>query len=137
MSEKHDAEVLANRVLDEPNADPDDGLRLLARQYLRRGEVISRLEAKLIEMLDPHLDLVNANRDTILRIHEDGTRLIGKVMIGGSDTHDREKLLYIGKVLHAINSFHPMHGESWIGWPTEKPHDLCADPNCKICGATS
>lgn len=38
MSEREDARVLANKLLDEPLADPDDDLRTLARQFLRADE---------------------------------------------------------------------------------------------------
>jgi hypothetical protein len=34
-SEKQRAIALADRLLDEPNADPDDDLRVLSRQLLR------------------------------------------------------------------------------------------------------
>jgi hypothetical protein len=35
MTEKEQAIKLAERLLDEPNADPDDDLRVLSRQLLR------------------------------------------------------------------------------------------------------
>ena len=38
MSELHDALELADRLLDEPNADPDDDLRTLARNLRRQFE---------------------------------------------------------------------------------------------------
>lgn len=38
---------LANRLLDEPNCDPDDDLRMLSRQLIRRHEEISRLREAL------------------------------------------------------------------------------------------
>ena len=38
MSEWDDALALADRLLDEPNADPDDDLRMLARHLLRSEE---------------------------------------------------------------------------------------------------
>ena len=38
MSEKEDAIILANKVLDRINADPDDDLAVLARQLLRALE---------------------------------------------------------------------------------------------------
>jgi hypothetical protein len=38
VSEHFDALNLANRLLDEPNADPDDDLRTLARQLTRKHE---------------------------------------------------------------------------------------------------
>ena len=102
-----------------PYADPDDDLRLLARQLLRRRDVIDKLEKELVRRSDDTLDLINANRDIILRIHEEGLAKISKLLIGGGNQHDAEKLVHIGKILHAISVFHPMHGESWIGWPEE------------------
>lgn len=36
--EREDAASIADRVLDEPNADPDDNLRVLARQFRRARE---------------------------------------------------------------------------------------------------
>jgi hypothetical protein len=117
MSERTDADKLANRLLDEPNADPDDDLRMLSRQLLRRNEVIDKLKKALVDQQDPTRDMIEANRDSIFRKHEEAVRLIGKVLVGGGNKHDAEKLVYIGKVLHALNTFHPMHGESWIGWP--------------------
>ena len=121
MSERTDADKLAGRLLNEPNSDPDDDLRVLSRQLLRRKDVVDRLTKELTEQQDPTRDLIEANRDSILRKHEEAARLIGSVLVGGGDKHDAEKLLYIGKVLHALNTFHPMYGESWIGWPQRTP----------------
>lgn len=38
MDERLQVLELANRLLDEPNADPDDDLRALSRQLVRRTE---------------------------------------------------------------------------------------------------
>ncbi len=38
MSEFEEAEILANKLLDRINADPDDDLAILARQFLRARE---------------------------------------------------------------------------------------------------
>jgi hypothetical protein len=43
--ERVDAIRLANKLLDEPNADPDDDLRMLSRQFLRRNERVESFEA--------------------------------------------------------------------------------------------
>lgn len=43
--ERADAIKLANKLLDEPNCDPDDDLRTLARQLLRREEYVSAMAA--------------------------------------------------------------------------------------------
>ena len=113
MSERTEAEMLANRVLDRPYADPDDDLAILARQFLRCRETVERQE-KALQAVDweakGYADLVNANRDTILRITEEGLRRVVRCLKAG----DISTAL---KVIEAVNTFHPMHGESWIGWP--------------------
>ena len=38
MNEKESSVILANKILERPNADPDDDLAVLARQLLRREE---------------------------------------------------------------------------------------------------
>lgn len=43
--ERADAIVLAHKLLDEPYCDPDDDLRMLSRQLLRREEYISAMAA--------------------------------------------------------------------------------------------
>lgn len=113
MSERADADRLAERLLNEPNADPDDDLRILARQLLRRREVIERLEKRLAKMSDDTLDLINANRDAILRIAEEGLRRVRKLL----DSDDAAAKRLAIKTIEAVNTFHPMHGESWGGWP--------------------
>jgi hypothetical protein len=44
MTELEQAVLLANKVLDRVNADPDDDLAILARQFLRARERIGALE---------------------------------------------------------------------------------------------
>jgi hypothetical protein len=120
MSERTDADKLAHRLLDEPFfwvcplADPDDDLRMLSRQLLRRREVIERLEKRLMELSDDTADLINANRDTILRITEEGLRRVERLLLRHGGIPDVTKALL---VIEAVNMFHPMHGESWCGWP--------------------
>ena len=49
-SERREAIALANRVLERPNADPDDDMAILARQFLRseeRCERVPELEREL------------------------------------------------------------------------------------------
>lgn len=117
MSERTDADKLAKRLLEEPNADPDDDLRLLARQLLRRNETIDKLTGELQAMQDPTLDMIQANIEITLGKYRDAATLIVNVLVGGGCKNDAEKLVYIGRVLFAVNTFHPMHGESWCGWP--------------------
>ncbi len=134
MSERTDADRLAQRLLNEPNADPYDGLRMLARQLLRRNEVIDRLEKALAEQQDPTLDLIHANRDIVLKMHEEAVRRVRKqceylatsLMQSDSpppivvkDLRDHTRLALA--IIEAVNAFHPMHGESWTGWPEELP----------------
>ena len=45
--ERREALVLADAILDRPNADPDDDLAVLARHLLRAQESIDALSAKL------------------------------------------------------------------------------------------
>lgn len=118
MGELTRAVGLANRLLDEPNADPDDDLRLLSRQLLRRQEVVQRLQDTLAAQYDPTGDLIEANRDIILRKHEEAVSLLRKILdpiLIGSESQVRQAI----KVLDALSIFHPMHGESWPGWPKE------------------
>lgn len=49
MSEKDEAIALANRVLDRINADPDDDLAVLARQFLRASERVNSMQAAAAE----------------------------------------------------------------------------------------
>jgi uncharacterized coiled-coil protein SlyX len=46
MTEAEETRVLANRILDRPNGDPDDDLAMLSRQLLRADERIARLESR-------------------------------------------------------------------------------------------
>jgi hypothetical protein len=114
MSEKTDAIALANRLMEEPNMDPDDDLRVLSRQLLRSTETIAAMHKKLQEVdwdNQAELDMIEANRDSILRIHEEGIRRIEKCY------KMSERRALIEGIIYAVNTFHPMHGESWCGWP--------------------
>lgn len=116
-TERQDALELANRLLDEPNADPDDDLRMLSRQLLRGQEVIDKLKTQVGEMYDPYDDLVNTNRDALLDKHEEAEKLIAEVIIKRSLYPAETKIAFIVDVLNALNSFHPMHPDSFTGWP--------------------
>jgi hypothetical protein len=113
MSEYSDTVKLANKVLDRPNADPDDDLATLSRQFLRQVETVERLKKYIAASSDPTLDLINANRDTILKMHEEAIRRIRPLM--DSDDHGARRLAI--RIIEALNAFHPMHSESWAGWP--------------------
>ena len=115
MSERTYADRLAERLLNKPNNDndSDDELRLLARQLLRRGEVIKRLEKRLVEMSDGTDEVKRANRDSILRITEEGLMRVRRLL--DSDDANAKRLAI--KTIEAVNAFHSMHSESWGGWP--------------------
>lgn len=59
MFERISAIALANRLMDEPNCDPDDDLRVLSRQLLRRSEEIERLRAGLQLIADDEHKLMS------------------------------------------------------------------------------
>ena len=113
MSERLDAIRLAKKLLDEPNADPDDDLRMLSRQFLRSVETIDKLKRDLEASYDPTVDLINANRDEILRMHEEAVRRVRRGVESNVPGRGAQAL----EVLDALGQFHPMHAESWTGWP--------------------
>ncbi len=132
MSERTDTDKLAERLLSDDGSSifPDDSLKILSRQLLRRREVIERMEKHLAEMQDPTLDMIHANRDAILRIHDEGLSRVRKkleylatslaqsdspppIVIKDLEEHARLAL----KIIAAAMEFHPMHGESWSSWP--------------------
>jgi hypothetical protein len=45
--ERADAIRLANKLLDDPHCDPDDDLRMLSRQLLRREEFVASIAAAM------------------------------------------------------------------------------------------
>ena len=117
MSERTDAIRLANKLLDVPNADPDDDLRLLARQLLRHVEAVEKLKADLTAQLDPMRDVITTNRDTILNMHQEAVRRVRRLL--ESNYPGRRDLAL--EVLDALSLFHPMH--DWKGWPKGGHHD--------------
>lgn len=50
-SEREAARILANKVLERPNADPDDDLAVLARQLLRTDEAVLILRTMALDLL--------------------------------------------------------------------------------------
>lgn len=113
MSERTDALKLAHRLLDEPNIDPDDDLRVLARQLVRRTEQLEAMHRKFRELDWEGVamrDMINANRDEMLKKHEEAVSMVQRAL-STSDT------VTASRVLKALNLFHPMHPESWPGWP--------------------
>ncbi len=113
MSEQKRAYKLADKLLDEPYCDPDDDLRVLSRQLLRHREAINLLKQELVEPYDSTKDLINANRDIILKKYEEAIQLIRPLL----DSDDSGARRLVIRVIDALNQFHPMHAESWCGWP--------------------
>jgi hypothetical protein len=56
MNEFSHAVTLANRVLDRVNADPDDDLAVLARQFLRAREANANIVERLKDRIDTRLN---------------------------------------------------------------------------------
>src|SRR5688500_16525807 len=112
MSERTDALKLAEKILNRPHADPDDDLAMLSRQLLKGQEMIDKLKSELEESFDPGSDLIHANRDSILRIHEDGLRRVKRCLNRSLEVYTNKDVLTALEVIQAVNTFHPMHGES-------------------------
>lgn len=82
-------------------------------------------EAKLVSMLDPTADLINANRDIILEKHEEAIQLIANITKPvGSSAFSYNLATRINSILKALGNFHPMHEESWEGWPKDASDNI-------------
>lgn len=96
MSEVHTEEestvILADRLLDEPMADPDDDLRTLARQFMRKREQRDKLAEALQLMVEARDHLVTRDIEFRARIATleaqltDLRRHLGTLTPGGSHT---------------------------------------------------
>ncbi|RTL72373.1 MAG: hypothetical protein EKK41_05120 [Hyphomicrobiales bacterium] len=71
-SETDEAIVLANRILDRPNADPDDDLAILARQFLRSDSAYRSIKDTLYQSEDR----AKAAEDRLSEIEEQVSDLI-------------------------------------------------------------
>ncbi len=126
MSEKEEAYKLADRLLDVPNADPDDELRVLSRQLLRHKEWLEKMHEQL-QAVDWNAagtrDLVNANRDAVVEKLAEGLHRVKKEMDkpreGRLAAAMTDAIFCIVAIVDAALSFHPMHADSWCGWPKE------------------
>lgn len=130
LSEREQALALAKKLMDDtdshPGIDPDDDLRLLSRQLLRGQEIIDQMHKNLQEVDWNGMAeraLINANRDQIFEKHKEAIRRVSNLLdrVGGLTTEAATKHL-VGTarlVIRSLNLFHPMHTESWCGWPKE------------------
>ena len=50
MTEREESRILAHRILDRPNGDPDDDLAMLSRQLLRADERIAAFTEALEQL---------------------------------------------------------------------------------------
>lgn len=116
-TERQTAIALAHRTLTNPIADPDDDMMILSRQLLRAQETLDRLKLER-DHYDPMRDVIDSNRDALLRKNEEAVYLIRQAL----DIHNNPRL-YIVTVLDALSLFHPMHPESWAGFP-ELPKEI-------------
>jgi hypothetical protein len=67
--ERTDTIALAHVLLDQPWADPDDDLRMLARQFLRGEERIAQLKAELAKVYE-HNDYNAQERRKLEAAHD-------------------------------------------------------------------
>jgi hypothetical protein len=87
--ERESAKNLAKVLLDEPWADPDDDLRVLSRQLLRRHEEIERLTGLLsgrarwqeIEKLTADVERLTRQRDTYRNACATKQDLIDRILL--------------------------------------------------------
>jgi hypothetical protein len=112
MSERSQAENIAHEIIANHHQHSDED-RLLARELLRRGDVIKRLQNRIEDR-----DLVEANRDAILRVHEEGLRRIRKAV--NSFFASDAAISHVDAICRAVAVFHPMYGETWGGWPGDE-----------------
>ena len=123
MSDRIDAIKFAKRILEQsahPDSDqahPSEHIIKLSTEFLKAIKTIDQMH-KTLQAVDwegqATLDLINANRDEILKKHEEAITLIRKWRIYPDK---------IEVILNALNMFHPMHTESWCGWPAIDKRD--------------
>jgi hypothetical protein len=70
MSENEAAILLAKRILDRINADPDDDLALLARQFLRARERELAIYARAIRLASDRNQVVGEKCDYYVTIQQ-------------------------------------------------------------------
>jgi DnaJ-domain-containing protein 1 len=114
--EQRNAVKVASQIINRPSTNPGDDLALLAQKVVKQDEAIERLEAALVASQDPTRDLITANRDTILEMHEEAVRRIQKALKQGAVIGTMNSCVLILMILAALGRFHPMD-ESWDGWP--------------------
>lgn len=66
MDERFQALELAHKLLDQPNCDPDDDLRVLSRQLIRKHEHLAKLQ-RYIVILESELDRETLKRCIAIR----------------------------------------------------------------------
>lgn len=111
MSERREALRWAKTILDDAHRDPDSHESMAARRLLLLTEQLDSMHQQLRDyMPDPYQDLIHSNRDVMLKMHEDAIQRVRLHLA----MDDPDKAL---AVLDALNMFHPMHAESWKGWP--------------------
>lgn len=77
MSERENAIFLANKALERNNADPDDDLAVLARQFLRSRERELAVYARAIRLASDNNQVVGEKCDYYVTIQQ-LEALIGK-----------------------------------------------------------
>lgn len=59
---------------------------------------------------NPEQDMIQANQEARMRVYEQGLALLNKYW---------DSPATVQRVLHAMNTYHPMHEDTWIGFPQE------------------
>lgn len=109
------ADIVSGWCLYSGIEDLTDRIERAAEWTKHNGPLQPDEEATIKLQYDPYADLINANRDEMLRKHEEAVQRVRKCLepVKNSVGSAFDAL----KVLDALSLFHPMHGESWKGWP--------------------
>jgi uncharacterized protein HemY len=59
---------------------------------------------------DPYADLIASNQEEIIRVLREGLCRVRAALDAGDVPLAR-------RVINAASAYHPMHPESWAGWP--------------------
>jgi hypothetical protein len=91
MEENEIAIWMANKALDVPNADPDDELRTISRQFLRRVEELESLRSELSKK-DEEIKQLNEALKEILPI---GFEMVATLINGNLLKRSHEQTMSI------------------------------------------
>lgn len=67
---------------------------------------------------DPYADVIAGNQESIIRVLREGLRRVRTALDAGD-------VRLAKQVIEAANHYHPMHEESWAGWPEPENKGWC------------